>query len=68
MDKLKAGSEIIIGTPGRIMDLYNRGRLSFSEIRATCLDEADEMLNLGFVEDIQKIFEFIDTDTGKRKT
>lgn len=43
----------MIGTPGRIMDLYNRGKLSFEEIRALILDEADEMLNLGFVEDIQ---------------
>ncbi|KRX08732.1 P-loop containing nucleoside triphosphate hydrolase [Pseudocohnilembus persalinus] len=68
MDKLRNGVEIVIGTPGRIMDLYNRGKLSFSDIQIVCLDEADEMLNQGFVEDIQKMFEFIEADTNKRKT
>lgn len=58
----------MIGTPGRIMDLYNRGRLVFSDIKTVVLDEADEMLNLGFVDDIKKIFEFIKTDTGDKKT
>lgn len=35
------------------MDLYNRGKMSFSELKAVVLDEADEMLNLGFVDDIK---------------
>lgn len=68
MNKLRQGTEIVIGTPGRIMDLYDRGKLVFSEIEMVVLDEADEMLNLGFVDDIKKIFEYIKADTKEKKT
>ncbi len=45
---LRYGSDVIVGTPGRIMDLVDRGNLNFSELQVICLDEADQMLNMGF--------------------
>ncbi|MEN9678181.1 MAG: hypothetical protein RIS76_4077 [Verrucomicrobiota bacterium] len=52
---LKAGVQIVIGTPGRIMDHINRGTLRLSSIHTVILDEADEMLNMGFRDDIEFI-------------
>jgi ATP-dependent RNA helicase DeaD len=52
---LQAGSQIIIGTPGRIMDHLERGSLKLDEIRMVILDEADRMLDMGFREDIETI-------------
>jgi ATP-dependent RNA helicase DeaD len=52
---LKRGVQVIIGTPGRIMDHMDRGTISFDEIKMVVLDEADEMLNMGFREDIEEI-------------
>ncbi len=54
--------DIIIGTPGRIIDLYERGKLDFSALKYTVLDEADEMLDMGFIEDIEKILSFTNPD------
>ena len=54
---LAAGCHIVVGTPGRLRDHMERGRLVFSELRVVVLDEADEMLNLGFREDIEFILE-----------
>lgn len=59
---IRNGVEIVVGTPGRVMDQYERGSLSFASIKATVLDEADQMLNFGFQEDIEKIFGFIRKD------
>ena len=53
---LKRGVEIVVGTPGRVMDLLERGALKLDKISYFILDEADEMLDMGFVEDIEKIF------------
>ena len=53
---LKNGREIIIGTPGRVMDHLDRGSLHLENIEYFILDEADEMLNMGFIEDIETIF------------
>ena len=50
---LKKGCEIVVGTPGRIMDHINRGTLKLDKISHLILDEADEMLNMGFIEDIE---------------
>jgi len=55
---LKKGSQIVVGTPGRIMDHIDRKTLVLSEIRAVILDEADEMLNMGFRDDIEKILSY----------
>ncbi|MBQ9494063.1 MAG: DEAD/DEAH box helicase [Treponema sp.] len=55
--ELKRGSEIVVGTPGRVMDLINRGALDIHQIDYFILDEGDEMLDMGFIEDIESIFE-----------
>ncbi|ANH04581.1 DEAD/DEAH box helicase [Shinella sp. HZN7] len=54
---LERGAHIIVGTPGRLRDHITRGNLDLSEIRAVVLDEADEMLDLGFREDLEFILE-----------
>lgn len=54
---IKAGAQIIIGTPGRVIDLINRRVLDFSGVKYLVLDEADEMLNRGFREDLDTILE-----------
>lgn len=53
--KLKKGLQIVVGTPGRIQDHLDRGTLDISKISFAVLDEADEMLDMGFVDDIEKI-------------
>ncbi|WP_439368950.1 DEAD/DEAH box helicase [Bradyrhizobium sp. DASA03120] len=55
--ELAAGAHIVVGTPGRLCDHLRRGRLNISELAAVVLDEADEMLNLGFREDMEFILE-----------
>jgi len=52
---LKKGVDIVIGTPGRVLDHIARGTLKLGEISYLVLDEADEMLNMGFLEDVKKI-------------
>ncbi len=54
---LKNGVEITVGTPGRVMDHIERGSLKLENIEYFILDEADEMLNMGFIDDIKNIFE-----------
>ena len=53
---LKKGVDIVVGTPGRIMDLIDRKILKIADLEYFILDEADEMLNMGFLEDIEYIF------------
>ena len=57
MTEVKRGVEVIVATPGRLMDLINRKVISLKTIRYVVLDEADEMLNMGFKEDIDSILE-----------
>lgn len=52
---LRSGVSVVIGTPGRVMDHIERGTLKLDQIRTFVLDEADEMLDMGFVEDIEAI-------------
>ena len=52
---LKKGCQVVVGTPGRIMDHMDRGTLKLDNLNMIILDEADEMLNMGFREDIEKI-------------
>jgi len=54
---LRKGVDIVVGTPGRILDHINRGTIDFSNVRFFILDEADEMLNMGFIDDIRSIIE-----------
>ncbi len=56
IEELSAGRQIIVGTPGRLNDLHQKGHLNYSEVEYLVLDEADEMLDLGFLPDIEKIF------------
>ncbi|PKK40673.1 DEAD-box ATP-dependent RNA helicase CshA [Clostridiaceae bacterium JG1575] len=57
MKALRDGVDIVVGTPGRVMDLIHRGKLDLSEISFFVLDEADEMLNMGFIEPVEEILE-----------
>ena len=52
---LKRGVDIVVGTPGRLNDLLERKVLNLNEIKTVVLDEADEMLNMGFIEEVEKI-------------
>ncbi len=52
---LRAGVEILIATPGRLLDLVNQGLISFKEISIFVLDEADRMLDMGFIHDVKKV-------------
>ncbi|HTR15457.1 MAG TPA: DEAD/DEAH box helicase [Acetobacteraceae bacterium] len=54
---LEAGSHIVVGTPGRLCDHLQRGRLDLSALRAVVLDEADEMLDLGFREELESLLQ-----------
>jgi superfamily II DNA/RNA helicase len=55
VDTLKKGVEILVGTPGRLLDLAKQKQLKLGSIKALVLDEADRMLDLGFLEDVEKI-------------
>src|SRR5579862_5635587 len=53
--QLRAGGHVVVGTVGRVLDLITRGSLQLSDCRYVVLDEADEMLDLGFLEDVERI-------------
>jgi len=55
MDHLRRGVNIVVGTPGRIIDLIERGALRIQNVRFVVLDEADRMLDMGFIDDIKRI-------------
>jgi superfamily II DNA/RNA helicase len=57
IEQLKAGAQIVVGTPGRLIDLNNQRLLDLSNATEVVLDEADKMLDLGFLPDIEKIFQ-----------
>ncbi len=57
LGKLQSGVHVVVGTPGRVMDHLRRGTLSFSKLKTVVLDEADEMLRMGFLEDVEWILE-----------
>ena len=59
---LKKNPQIIVATPGRLMDHMDRGSIKFEDVKIVVLDEADEMLNMGFVDDINKILGAIPED------
>ncbi|KKP24849.1 MAG: DNA/RNA helicase, superfamily II [candidate division TM6 bacterium GW2011_GWF2_28_16] len=63
---LRRGPQIIIGTPGRIMDHLERRSLNFKNVKTVVLDEADEMLNMGFRQDIEEILKSV--KTAERQT
>jgi ATP-dependent RNA helicase DeaD len=55
ISQLNHGVDIVVGTPGRLLDLIERKALNIKHVRIVVLDEADEMLNMGFIEDVEKI-------------
>jgi superfamily II DNA/RNA helicase len=55
IETLRTGVEVVVGTPGRMIDLMNQGHLDLSRIKCVVLDEADEMLDLGFLPDVEKL-------------
>ena len=68
IEKLRAGCDIIVGTPGRIIDMIERGHLKVNKINTIILDEADKMLDMGFEESITDIYNKItEIDKDKRR-
>ena len=61
-EELKRGVDIAVGTPGRIMDLFRRGKLKLDALQFAVLDEADEMLDMGFIDDIREILSVTNPD------
>ncbi len=59
IDALRAGADVVVGTPGRLLDLAQQGHLQLGGIAVLVLDEADEMLDLGFLPDIERILRLI---------
>ena len=57
VESLKRGVEIVVGTPGRLLDLARQGHLNLGQVECLVLDEADEMLDLGFLPDVERILE-----------
>jgi superfamily II DNA/RNA helicase len=55
LEALASGVDVVVGTPGRLLDLANRRSLDLSHVKVLVLDEADEMLDLGFLPDVQKL-------------
>ncbi len=60
--RLKKGVHIVVGTPGRVIDHINRGTLKLNKIEHLILDEADEMLNMGFIDDMEEIMKHTNPD------
>ncbi|MGC4944684.1 DEAD/DEAH box helicase [Streptomyces sp. DT224] len=65
VEALKKGVDVIVGTPGRLLDLAGQRKLDLSQVRALVLDEADEMLDLGFLPDVERIITML---PAKRQT
>ena len=65
VDAIQAGAEILIATPGRLADLYGQGLLDLSQLEIFVLDEADRMLDMGFIHDIRRILKLL---PAKRQT
>lgn len=62
IEDLRRGGQVVVGTPGRIMDLIKRKKLNFSQIKHLVLDEADEMLTMGFKDDLDAILAQVSKD------
>jgi superfamily II DNA/RNA helicase len=62
VETLRKGVEVVVGTPGRLLDLARQGHLDLSAVGVLVLDEADEMLDLGFLPDVERILELLPTE------
>ncbi len=60
--KLHAGTDILVATPGRLLDLYGQGHINFRNVEYFILDEADRMLDMGFIHDIRKVLAVLPTE------
>jgi ATP-dependent RNA helicase DDX21 len=60
---MRKGVDIVVGTPGRVKDFFERGTLNVKTLKFRVLDEADEMLNMGFVDDVELILGGVDDVT-----
>ena len=65
INRLRKGVDVVVGTPGRLLDLIKRNALDLSHVQTVVLDEADEMLSMGFIEDIETI---LDETPSERQT
>ncbi|MGP8299284.1 DEAD/DEAH box helicase [Streptomyces inhibens] len=65
VEALKKGVDVVVGTPGRLLDLAGQKKLNLSQVKSLVLDEADEMLDLGFLPDVEKIIQLL---PAKRQT
>jgi ATP-dependent RNA helicase DeaD len=63
--RLRQGVDIVVGTPGRLLDLIHKGEIDLSTVKTIVLDEADEMLSMGFIDDIEEI---LSTSPAERQT
>lgn len=62
MMRLRRGTDVLVATPGRLLDLYQQNAVKFSNLEVLVLDEADRMLDMGFIHDIKKILSFLPRD------
>ena len=62
-DSLKQGGHLVVGTPGRVMDLHSQGKLKFNDLRFVALDEVDRMLDIGFRDDIRRILKAVNNQS-----
>ncbi|KAH7055274.1 P-loop containing nucleoside triphosphate hydrolase protein [Linnemannia elongata] len=63
---LRNGVDVVIGTPGRCLDHINRGNLRLDSVRFVCLDEADQMLDIGFADDMEQVLQHVQTQKEAR--
>ena len=59
---LKKGAQVVVGTPGRLLDLISQGNLQLDEVKLLVLDEADEMLSMGFTEEVEELISHLPTE------
>jgi len=59
IDGIRAGAQIVVGTPGRVLDLLKRGELKLDDVKTLVLDEADKMLDMGFAQEMSEIMQFV---------
>ncbi|MGF1680008.1 DEAD/DEAH box helicase [Photobacterium minamisatsumaniensis] len=59
MMRMRQGADVLVATPGRLLDLYNQKAIKFNQLEVLVLDEADRMLDMGFIRDIKKILAFL---------